>query len=381
MLYSFFKIKKSTTLFIFLILLSIPIKSNAQTATNTEEFAPQNPFSNLPTSNLNLNNIDYSNPDNLSLPAKLPQIQEQITTTVYPEIPKPNPEVRITAEAYGTDLDSHPITWKVNGKKALEGVGEKVFRFKLGSSGVVYNVELTISPKNAPVITKNFSFTPIDVDVLWEANTYTPPFYKGKAMYSAESNVTFIALPNIIINGTKLNNSDIVYKWKIDRKVQGTLSGFGKNTMSYTGPIIFKTPLIQTEVYSSNNPNIKGLNGTTISYVNAKTLVYEDNPRYGILFNKALLGQVSMKSSEIKFAAFPFFFSTKNKNSSSTVYKWKMNSYKINIPADQNSAVFKRKDNTAGSSILTVDIENPNKIFQRGSAGFVVNYDQKKSDI
>ncbi len=365
------------------ILLQTPPQAWAQNTTPSDATSTDSGISQTPldlSSIPGFDKIDYSNPDSLSLPAKLPQIQEQVTTTVYPEIPRPNQDVRITAEAYGTDLNTHLIVWKVNGKEALKGIGEKVFRFTMGDSGVVTNVEMTISPKNAPDIVRNFSFTPIDVDILWEADTYTPPFYKGKALFSMESTVNFVALPNIIVNGSKLNNQDVVYKWKIDRKIQNGISGYGKNSMSYTGPIIYKNPLIQAEIYSANDPTIKGLNGTTINYINTKALVYEDNPRYGILFNKAIVGNYSMQSNEVKFSAFPYFFSTKNKNSSSAQYTWNLNSYRLNIPQDQNSAIFRRKDSAAGNSVIAVDVQNPNRIFQRGASGFNVSYDQKKSD-
>lgn len=325
-------------------------------------------------------NIDYSDPSSLSLPAKLPQIQEQVSIDIYPEVPRPNEEVTITTEAYGTDLNTHLISWSVNGVEKLNGIGEKVFKFNVGNSGSVTKVKMVISPKNAPQIIREWSFSPIDVDILWQANTYTPPFYKGKALYTAESNITFLAIPNIIIDGVKLDNKEVVYKWKLDRKVQNEVSGYGKNLMSWTGPILLKEPFVQAEVYSSKNSSAKGINGTVVNRVDPKALFYENNARYGILFNKAIKGEFLMKSNEIKFSVFPYFFSSKN-ISDSVAYTWNLNDYKLNIPQDQNSAIFKRKDNNSGSSVVSIDIKNPNKVFQRTSSAFSVLYDSKKTDF
>jgi hypothetical protein len=134
-------------------------------------------------------------------------------------------------------------------------VGKKEFKFTMSESGKLVTIDFEAVPTNAPVISKTWNFAPVDVDILWQANTYTPPFYKGKALFTPESNVTFIALFNIIIGGKRVDPSDVVYKWKVNRTVDGANSGFGKNSYNYTGSIILRPALIQAEVYAAAKEN------------------------------------------------------------------------------------------------------------------------------
>jgi hypothetical protein len=311
--------------------------------------------------------------------SKFPQIKEQVVTDVSPEIPKPGDEVTITTELYGDiDLNTILVTWKVNGVVQLKGVGKKSFTFTMGNTGKTTTVDFEAAPTNAPAIMKTFSFAPVDVDILWQANTYTPPFYKGKALFTPEANVTFIALPNIIIGGKRVDPSDIVYNWKVDRTVDGENSGFGKSSYDYTGSIILKPVLIQAEVYAAANNTFKGLNGFTLANVFPQALIYEDSPVYGILFNKALQNQYTIKDDEVQLEVTPYFFSADGKNQDVT-YKWDLNNSPLDIPSFQNSAIFRRKDDKRGSANIFLTIGNPSKILQQAVASLGLIFNDKKS--
>ena len=50
-----------------------------------------------------------------------------------------------------------------------------------------------------------------------QARRYTPPFYKGKKIFTSESVIKFIAIPNFVTsNNKKIPASDLVYTWKIN---------------------------------------------------------------------------------------------------------------------------------------------------------------------
>ncbi|MDQ5911883.1 MAG: hypothetical protein QG568_96 [Patescibacteria group bacterium] len=311
--------------------------------------------------------------------SKFPQIKEELVTEITPEIPKPGDTVTITTNLYGDiNLNTTLITWRINGVVELRGIGKKDFTFIMGDSGKLTTVDFEAFPTNAPLITKSFQFAPVDVDILWQANTYTPPFYKGKALFTPESNVTFIALPNIIIGGKRVDPSEVVYNWKVDRTVDGENSGFGKSSYDFTGDIILKPTLVQAEVYAASNPAFKGMNGFQISHIFPQALMYEDSPVYGILFNKALRNQYTAKSDEVELSLIPFFFSTDGKNAGVT-YKWNLNTAALAIPEYQNSAIFRRKDDKKGSASVTVTIGNPSKILQKATAGLDLLFNEKRS--
>jgi hypothetical protein len=335
---------------------------------------PKNAFSQIETPDFTTGSQSSVDPASLSIPAKIPGLQEQVDVSVFPENPKPGDEVTIVVNTYGIDINTNLIVWKVNNKEALKGIGQKKFVFKVGNTGTATKVDLSVFPKNGPVIEKSFSFTPIDVDILWQAKTYTPPFYKGKALYTPESEVVFTSLPNISINGTKIDPTDVVYKWKLNYDLENDVSGFGKNSYLFKGPIILRENLIESNVYAASSPEIQGTNKINLTNSYPAALVYEDSPLLGVLFNKAIKNEYGLKDNEVKLAAYPFYFSTANKNSVVN-YKWNIDEASLGIPQNQNSVIFRKVSNIKGSAGVNVTIGNESHILQQASTGFEITYD------
>lgn len=302
-----------------------------------------------------------------SIPNEVTDIKEQISIDVYPQIPKPGEQVTITLAGFSTDLNRATIKWSRNGKQELSEIGAKVFIFTVGPVGSPNNISITITPVSGPVIQRTVSITPGEIDLLWEASTYTPPFYKGKALYTTEAEINFVAIPNMLANGSRVAASDTVYKWKIDRVVQGDKSGYGKNTFSYTGPIIVRPHLIQVEGYAKNDADNIALSGVELEPVSTSAIFYESHPLYGILFNKAVLSSLDMRDNEKEVVVYPYFFSTLNKNNNIN-YKWNINDSVIPVPTTQNKMRFKKTEQDTGSANVRVEITSPEKILQSSAA-------------
>ena len=138
---------------------------------------------------------------------------EDATLSITPEIPGALEDVRITASSYSFDIDSAKIIWTLNGKIAIQGTGEKVFNFKNGPAGKKTVVSFLATNNNGVRVQKDFSFIPQDVDIVWEAETYTPPFYRGKAMPSSEAIINISAIPHFFTGGKRVSSANLVYDW------------------------------------------------------------------------------------------------------------------------------------------------------------------------
>lgn len=316
---------------------------------------------------------------NLSIPGQITDIEEQISSTVEPSIPAPGESVTITLEAYGTDLNRANITWTHNGKEALKGTGAKVFNFTANTLGKTDIVRYTVLPVNGPAIVKTITLSPSEVDLLWEANTYTPPFYKGKALFTPQADVTFVAIPNMVSGNGRVSSKQVIYKWKIDSRVEGDKGGFGRDTFQYTGPIILREHVFEVEAYASNNPNMIAKSKTLLEAFDPRVNIYEDHPLYGLLFNRDLLGSFRMDDSEKKIAAYPFFFSTSNKNSNVT-YQWNVNDSTVKVPLVQNTMVFRKTEASSGTARVNIRVNSTKKLLQE-SFGYVSLFFGEDSSI
>lgn len=303
---------------------------------------------------------------------QFPEINNQLSVDVSPETPGPNQDVTISLESYTFNINSSQVKWFINDKLATEGTGLKNFTFNTGVSGSKTIVSLKITPKEGKELVQQFTFSPISVDLMWQANTYTPPFYRGKALFSPESEVTFIALPNITNNGS-IDDSDAIYRWSEDYRVKGDKSGFGANTFLYKAPIIIKPVTIQANSYSANNPRLKGVGTVTIEPFATRGIFYEDHPIYGLLLNRALVGSASIDRAEKRITVMPFYFSGSNKNLDMT-YKWSIGSVPLDIPVYQNGITVRKTEASEGRALVTVDITNEKNILQTLRAGINVLY-------
>ena len=310
--------------------------------------------------------------DSSSVPGQIKEIKQQLDINISPETPKPNDDVTITIETYGLDLNSTDIQWLLNGKEILRGDGKKVFTFNVGSTGES-KVNLNIFPKDQPQIARTFSFNPSNVDLLWQSETYTPPFYKGKALFSPESSVTMVAIPNFVSGNSRVNDSNVVYKWSIDREVMGDNSGYGKNYFKYTADIIPLDKDMAVEAYPAGQETRKGVGETTLSTKNSFALFYEDNPTNGVMFNYSLTDQINLGlRNESKISVFPYNFSVDNKNSG-LEYTWYVNSEKIDIPSNTNTITLKKnaQEKVDLASVL-VNLSNPTHIMQ--TTGNIIDF-------
>jgi hypothetical protein len=314
----------------------------------------------------------------LSIQSQYPDvIQDQLSVTVVPNIPGPYDHVIITIADYNTNLDSTKISWSVNGKTLQSGIGGKSFEFVMGALGQTSNVKVTIEPTDAPAIIQTITLTPQDLDIAWEAQSYTAPFYKGKALFPTEGDITFVALPNFVTKtGAQINPGNLVYKWTQNGTVLGSKSGFGKNTLLYSGTILSRPVQMMVEV-STLKGDMKARKIITVTPTDTQALLYENNPLMGILFNKSVQGSFTLTAKEGKFEAFPYFFSARARNNADLKYSWQLNNQPLLVPTTQHSMVFRNDADTSGTAQSSVTISDFSKLLQNAKADISLTY---KSD-
>ncbi|MFA6050484.1 MAG: hypothetical protein WC761_04790 [Candidatus Paceibacterota bacterium] len=313
----------------------------------------------------------------LPIPTQIPDLDEQVEGTMTPQYPSPGEKVVITLEAYGTDLNRATIVWSINGSETLRGKGQKSLSLVAGSLGESQVIKAAISPVNGIPVTKTFYVNPQSIDVVWQADTYTPPFYRGKAMFSPQTKVTLVAMPNLIDqNGSQVDPGSVIYKWKKDFVVLGKNSGYGAQTLSYKGDILMQPVNIGIEA------SIEGGN-TAATYLDLAPTspivgLYEQSPIYGTLYNKEVSGTFDFgNSSEKNILVVPYFFSEKGKKTFSLAYEWSINGSIINVPSDQNTMTLRNSENLEGQSQIGVTVSNTENFLEGASGSTLINF--KKS--
>jgi hypothetical protein len=285
-----------------------------------------------------------------------------ILITTDPTYPGPNQFVKVNLESYAIDLNRTEISWFINGQLEKEATGDKTLMFKTGPIGSSTNILVLIKDKNGQSYQQTLNINPANVDLIWEAQSYTPPFYKGKAIYPMQGSVKIVAVPNIVIGGVQESSKNLVYTWSIDGDAVSQTSGLGKNYMIYTGGTLPNTVKISVDV-STLDKKYNASKTISLAPQLPQLLFYENSPIYGIQYNRALSSNTVLSQSEISIVGIPYFIGTKEREGNNLKYEWRQNGNIVNS-GNKSTLIFRQDKDTKGVSFVSLQISNPDKMFQ-----------------
>lgn len=295
-----------------------------------------------------------------------------IELTSEPLNPGPNQSVTIRLSSYSTDINRADVTWSVNGKEVTKGKGIKMFTFTTGDLGTKSLVEALIITQDGLSALKSLTFYPASVELLVEPESYTPPFYRGKAYFPYQGQARIIAIPSFVDEeGKQIPPSNLVFDWKEkDRKLTDQ-SGVGRDTLEYKAGIPIRTGEISVEVSSLNQKYLAEKN-ISIEPREATAVLYEENPEYGVLYNRALNESIKLEKGEIAIFAVPYYFNIYDPNDSSLKYDWNLNGNSIKTSG--NGIILKKPTSGGGQANLSLQLSNTVDIFQFASLSLNINF-------
>lgn len=301
-----------------------------------------------------------------------------IELETIPQFPKANENIFFEVISYSTDLNQATIIWLKNGKQVVSGVGLKNFSTKAGRLGEKIKVSAFIKTSDNKEVVKTATVIASEVDLIWEANSYTPPFYKGKALFPNEGDITVVAFPHILNDGgQRINDNRIIYKWMIGDKVLVENSGVGKKTYTYTSDILLD-PFDITVEASAPDMSRTAKNSIFVESINPIALFYKNDPIFGILSEKNIEGVLKISDPEIVLTVIPYFFSVKRRDNGLLNYEWNMNN-KILEKMNKSTMTFRNEGSKEGMVKLSTQVSHFTKQFQNIANGFTIQLNSGQS--
>lgn len=301
-----------------------------------------------------------------------------LVVSYTPKNPGPREHIEVTVRSISADLSQNTITWFVKKKKITSGIGVTSVDVQVGEVGVATAIDVVVEGKNTTQI-GHIAITPSIVDILIDSSSYTPPFYFGRALPSSGARVRLQAIPYLIdANGHTLPTNTLVYTWKRNGTVLGSLSGVGKNILTLNPPHLDTQYTISVDV-SSIDRRTTGTGNTTVSLTDPSVEMYVDNPRLGILFSSALGSQAFIGDVESTLHIVPYFVGVPSPEDRSLEYVWKVNDAlvpperaladNITINASKSSGEADVSVAVTSSTDILLDLRRVwNIIFQNGGA-------------
>lgn len=295
----------------------------------------------------------------------------QVQFAVAPQTPGPNTEVTIAAQGVGGFLQDAKFVWKKDGVTALSGVGESTYTFVTKDVGVPTRIHVDITSA-AGNFTKDFSFTPANITLLWESDTSVPPLYRGKALYTPGAKIKVVALPQVFVGGGVVSQQALSYQWSVNDNLVSSASGVGRSTFVYYGNQLNKSENVSVTIkYGGESV---GSASTVITAAKPFIAFYVKDPLRGVLFDQTLPGVVSLLGQELTLFAQPYYFS--NESFGKTLsYAWTLNGEEVTGSDTERGMLTLRQSGAGeGQSSIGLKLENSDdyKFIQNAAAELIV---------
>jgi hypothetical protein len=299
-----------------------------------------------------------------------------IDLSFSPFSPSAGDSVILTVSSDSLDLNSSKIVWYIDNVARKEAASQSI-TIKTKSSGEKTSVKVVVETSDGIIKEVSREISPGGVDLIVEPIAYTMPFYKGKPYFIKEGMAKIIAVPDVVVNGVKVSNKNLSFKWSRDNTVLGSNSGRGQNTIVINSSIPIRDIIIGVEI-SDVDGNVLGEKSKKIILDDPKILFYENSPLYGVLYNKAIINSYYLGTrEELRIAAKPFSFSFLTDTSSDVSFSWSINDSEVLPTGKINEMLLKQTTVGAkGVASIFLNLSNNNKMNQYTSKGFDVEFGQ-----
>ncbi|OHA36399.1 MAG: hypothetical protein A2W65_02770 [Candidatus Taylorbacteria bacterium RIFCSPLOWO2_02_50_13] len=300
----------------------------------------------------------------------------ELTMAISPEFPRPGDPITVSVESYNIDLNRADVRWFINGKLVQSGVGGKSIVTRAGRAGELMEIRVVALGENGVIYSANISLRPAEVNLLWQAESYTPPFYKGKALMPYQGTVLVAAVPSFSRGNSVMSSESLIYTWKEGDEVIGDSSGKGKSLFVFRGDVPIRPKTISVLVESPDHTMMAEAS-VDIVPVAPRLLFYEVHPLYGIL-PKALIGSFFMWGDETHIGVFPFYFETDARASAQISYGWEVNYQPVSNERGP-SITLRRATYAGGKSNLFLEAKSADeeKLFQAAEERLTIEFPAK----
>ncbi|MEK7607901.1 MAG: hypothetical protein AAB484_03215 [Patescibacteria group bacterium] len=292
----------------------------------------------------------------------------EFSIEIIPNNPAPNEQIFAKTISYQFDIDRSNITWTLNGEIIAKGVGKKDASFLAPDFGKESRLVVSIITDKGISISKTLSFVGNDIDLLWEAETSVPAWYKSKALPAFKSLVKITAIPHLFSGGAEITPSGLVYEWSVNYEKIPDASGANKNSFAFQINDHEKIPIGLRVSNKNKSANLEKYMDVSTDRTRPKIIFYGDNPLEGPDFGNALEVETNLSSKEMAIRAEPYFFA--NPPVGGLSYSWTMNDQEINPDAFPN-VLSLRTSGEPGSSIIGLKIRGA---FQSAEKFIKINF-------
>lgn len=296
--------------------------------------------------------------------------QRPLTLSLSPENPGAGETVHLTIQSYAMDLDRSVVTWRANTAVIATGVGVKEATVVAGKLGETTLVTVDASDPDGNVASAEARIQPAEAQILWSSDSYAPPLYKGKTLAGTGATIRAYALVRLARpGGAIVPESDIIYTWYRNGTALVNISGRGKSSASFPGPAPLRADTIRVEAETTDR-SLHTVASVVIPAADTILALYENHPLFGILFHRAIIGEVNTTEEEAKVTAIPYFAHISSPHDASLTYEWRLNDMPVvQDEKERETLTITAKDYT-GPAAIELSLTNAADFLMRSTGAW-----------
>jgi len=292
---------------------------------------------------------------------KMTRFSDPETIQLRPPFPSPGETVTATLIS-PNDLKSSYIIWSVDGTVVQQSNNGVSYTFTAKNAGVRTSLVATASGGSSPsiVVTKDFFIN--NVILLWEAKTYTPPLYPGRALLGPGGEATVVVVPTIYTaTGGIYDPNVLMYTWRVDANATPLTEGLGITSVTVKNDQLFKPVRVSVNIADTQGI-VLATKFIEIPIIQPKIILYEDSRLSGTRYANALRGEYSLTTAEVTLIAEPYFMSAKKRDDETLSYAWQIGSL---TQGNSGSIVLRPEGVGGGRAGLSLVVTNKSYLAQR----------------
>lgn len=305
----------------------------------------------------------YGEPANAQLDTSFLDQRPEISFS--PQFPSPGEEVKVTLSTNTFNPIGASITWIIDGADTPALKNQLTFTLTAKESGEHTTVGAFIS-SGLDVFAVENTLTPNEMDIIVEAETIVPSFYKGRPLPGAGSTVYVSAIP-----GGDVPPASLFYSWRI-----------GNETL-YGGPVRGKQraafvlengrkKVVRLSVTKENGV-VVGEKLIVINDTRTLTRFYKENLLRGTE-TIAVENTLFLDEEEVGVQAIPYFMSSDIQEDEAGFYEWRLNNRLVENAGNDPFSIALRKSGS-GKASLDFAVRNKNDLMQKTSGRIGIEFE------
>ncbi len=307
----------------------------------------------------------------LGLPAfaaaqfSIPGFNDQLTLTMTPTIAGPFEHVRFSVEGLVFGGQNTDVAWTVN-EKAIEGDDTGAIVVSMGAAGEKTTVTATVGSQ-----TLSSTVIPTTVDLLIDATSYVPPFFKGRPLASPGTMLRLLAIPHFGSAGSTVPNDQITFTWRQSGTV--VASGKGRAAVTLPAPPLFGADTISVEARSTDGVHA-GIASVRLPGIDPSATLYINHPLVGIEYYRAIESRASVPEVETTFIAVPYFAEAQRPSDAHLVYEWSVNGRAVPEAEGRMNEITINADGSSGEARLGLTLSSSLNFFMRAEQSWDIDF-------